>query len=70
MNPKKLNCRAVAAFRVEGDDLLTTSYSLEIKNGSVVGFEKLTAPNVPTAAIGKAVKRLWTFMRGQTIEND
>lgn len=70
MNPKKLNCQAVAAFRLDGDDLLTTSYTLEIKNGQVVGYEKLTPPNVPGASVGKAVKKLWIAMRGQSIEND
>lgn len=70
MNLKKLNCSAVSAFRLEGDDLLTTSYTLEIKNGVVVGFEKLTPPNVPSASIGKAVKKLWGCIRSQKIEND
>lgn len=68
MNLKKLNCSAVTAFKIEGDNVLTTAYSLEIKNGAVVSAERLTPPNLPAASIGKAVKQLWAFMRGQKIE--
>jgi hypothetical protein len=68
MNPKKLNCKAVTAFKVQGDNILSVAYELEIKNGVVVSATQLNPPNVPAASMGMTTKATWKHFREQSIE--
>jgi hypothetical protein len=68
MQVKKLNCKAVTAFKVGGENILSVAFELEIKNGVVVSATRLNAPKVPAARIGQATKHTWKHFREQTIE--
>lgn len=68
MNLKKLNCKAVTAFKVEGDSILSVGYEIEIKNGVVVSAIRLNPPNVPAASMGITTKHTWKHFREQSIE--
>jgi hypothetical protein len=65
---KKLNCKAVTAFKVGGENILSVAYELEINNGVVVAVTQLNPPNVPAASIGQATKHTWKHFREQQIE--
>lgn len=60
-----LNCKAVTAYKVTDNDILSTAFEFEIKNGTVVSVTRLCPPNVPAVSIGRAVKLLWKYLRSQ-----
>jgi hypothetical protein len=68
VNLKKLNCKAVTAFKVQGDSILSVAFELEIKNGIVVSATQLNPPNVPSSSMGMTAKATWKHFREQSIE--
>jgi hypothetical protein len=67
---KNLNCKAVTAFKIKGDGILSVAVEIEIKNGKVVSATRLNPPNLPAASMGMTTKYTWKHFREQDIEAD
>jgi len=65
---KNLSCKAVTAFKVQGEAILSVAYEIEIRNGKVVSATQLNPPNTPAASMGMTTKHTWKNFREQTIE--
>lgn len=47
------------------DSFLTAAFELQIENGIVVSVTRISNPDVPATAIGKATSKLWEMVRLQ-----